>query len=71
MNDRTRVLLLDALDAIESTREPADFDPNSRYRSIVRTAASDYRACYLSAREANGKAHAAITAALEADPEAK
>lgn len=71
MNDRTRALLLDALDAIESTREPDGFDPHDPNPSIVRLAAIDYRASYLSAREANDRAHAAITAALEADPEDK
>jgi hypothetical protein len=67
MDDHTRALLLAALDAIEAVREPDGFDAHDPNPSIVRLAAIDYRASYLSAAKANDKAHAAITAALDAD----
>ena len=70
MTERTRALLLAALDAIEAVREPDGFDAHDPNPSIVRLAAIDYRASYNSAADANDKAHAAITAAIDAAEEA-
>jgi len=58
--------LCDALDRIESVREPDGFNATSRNAAEVRLAAIDYRASYREAREALDAAHAAITAAVEA-----
>lgn len=51
MNDRTRALMIDALDAIEAVREPEGFDPDARYRAECSRAANDYRDLYRQQRD--------------------